>query len=261
MEKYVLLLEKLREKKKLAIAFSGGVDSALVAYAAKQTGIDVILITLTSPLFSMYDEKIAKQIAQEFDFFHIVVPHSLDKHVMKNEVMRCYYCKYDEGRVWKDVAQKHGFSIVADGANYDDVQDIRRLGIKACNELGIWHPLAETKISKKEVRNIAKKIGLPIWNRPSNACLASRIAYGEEITIKKLEMIEEAETLLRRISPQVRVRLHRNIARIEVPIDVFKNIILKRGKIVEQLRKIGFVYVSLDLDGYRTGSMHEENAS
>jgi uncharacterized protein len=258
LDKYSILLTKLEEKKKLAIAFSGGIDSTLLAYAAKQVGIDTLLITVTSPLFSSYDKKMAIEIAHELGIRHVLIPHDLDPHVSRNEPLRCYHCKKDEAETWKKTAAQQGYSIVADGCNIDDVQDEHRPGVLACNEQGIWHPLAEANITKMEIRDIARIIGIPIWDRPSNACLASRIQFGEEITIQKLQMVETAEDFLRKISPQVRVRLHRNIARIEVPVSHLKDILNMREKIISFMDKIGFVYIALDLGGYRSGSMHED---
>lgn len=258
MDKYHLLLKTLKDKKKIAIAFSGGIDSTLLAYAAKQAEIVTLLITITSPFFSKFDENMAVKIASDLGFYHVLVPHDLDANVVKNPINRCYYCKNDEAKIWKKIAEQHGYSIVADGCNVDDVQDEHRPGILACNKKGIWHPLAEVNITKMEIRNIARAIGISIWNRPSNACLASRIQFGEEITIQKLQMIEKAEDFLRKISPQVRVRLHQNIARIEVPISYLKNVLTIRKEIVSFMHKIGFVYITLDLRGYRSGSMHED---
>jgi len=253
-----LLLKKMKEKGKVAIAFSGGVDSTLVAYVAKEAGIDVLLITLTSPLFPSYELKMAKEIASQLEMPHIIFRHSFHAEIAKNDVQRCYYCKKEEAKLWKEIAKKHSFNVVADGSNFDDLQDEKRPGVRASSEQGIWHPLAEVKITKKEARNIAKKLGLKIWNKPSNACLASRIAYGEKITLKKLKMVEKAEDFLRGISPQIRVRLHKSIARIEIPIDSMSAVLDAREEIVAYLKKLGFVYVTLDLEGYRSGSMHEE---
>jgi uncharacterized protein len=258
MEKYYSLLKKMKEKEKVAIAFSGGVDSTLVAYAAKQAEIDALLITLTSPLFPSFDLNKAKEIAYNLDIPHIIMSHSLHSDVVANSVKRCYYCKSREGKTWKDIAKKHGFDIVADGTNIEDAQDKKRPGVKASSEQGIWHPLAEMKITKKDVRNILKTLGLQMWDKPSNACLASRIAYGEEITIEKLKMVERAEKFLGNISPYTRVRLHKNIARIEIPLDAISTLLEAREKIVAKLKKLGFVYITLDLEGYRSGSMHED---
>jgi uncharacterized protein len=257
IDKYHLLLNKLKEKKKIAVAFSGGIDSTLLAYAAKQAEIDSLLITVTSPFFSKFDEKITVKIASNLGLKHVLIPNNLDIDVVKNPINRCYYCKKDEAKTWKKIAEQNGYPIVADGCNIDDVNDEHRPGILACNEEGIWHPLAELNITKTEIRNISRFLGIEIWDRPSNACLASRIQYGEEITIPKLEKIEMAEDFLRKISPQVRVRLHNNIARIEVPISQLKAILILREKIISFMHKLGFVYVTLDLEGYRSGSMNE----
>lgn len=260
MEKYRFLLKTLKEKKKIAIAFSGGIDSTLLAYAAKQAEIETLLITITSPFFSKFDENMAVEIASDLGFFHVLIPHDLGINVIQNLSNRCYYCKKDEAKIWKRIAAEQGYSIVADGCNIDDVRDEHRPGILACNELDIWHPLAEANIKKIEIRNIARIIGVSIWDRPSNACLASRIQFGEEITIQKLQMIERGEDFLRKFSPQVRIRLHQNIARIEVPISHFKVILAMREKITSFMYKTGFVYIALDLGGYRSGSMHEDVA-
>jgi uncharacterized protein len=255
--KYDLLVKLLKTKKKIAIAFSGGIDSTLLAFASKQAEIDVILITVISPFFSKYDEEYALKIAQEFDLRIIFISQDIDENVSNNPLNRCYLCKKEEASIWKKIANQQGYSIIADGANIDDVNDKFRPGIKACNEQGIWHPFAELKISKNDIRTIAKQLNISNWNRPSNACLASRIQYGEKITIKKLHMIEKAEDFLRKISPQVRVRLHQNIARIEVPSSHFISVIKMRKEINSYMTKVGFNYITLDLTGYRSGSMNE----
>jgi len=257
MKKYSYLIKTLKEKKKIAIAFSGGLDSSFIAYVAKQAGIDVLLLTVTSPLFSAHDEEIAKQFAKTINTNHVTLSNPLDKEVIKNDLTRCFHCKNGETKIWISVAKEHGFSLVADGINYDDIHDIRRPGVLASSTNGIWHPLAEMKITKKEIRALAKKLGLPQWNQPSNACLASRIAFGEEITKEKLCRIENAEAFLRTLSPLVRVRLHNTIARVEVPVEYIPLVLSKREEIVDYLKKLDFTYITLDLAGYRSGSMHE----
>lgn len=257
MEKYTLLLRILREKKKVAVAFSGGLDSSFVAYAAKQAGIDILLLTVASPLFSKHDQKMAKQFAETINARHVLVFTPLDEDVIRNDPMRCFHCKNNEAKMWVFTAKEHGFSLVADGINYDDIHDERRPGVLASSNNGIWHPLAEMKITKKEIRTIAKNLGLPNWNQPSNACLASRVAFGEEITEEKLRRIENAEEFLRTFSPQVRVRLHHTIARVEVPVENIPPFLSKRKEIVDCMKKLGFAYITLDLIGYRSGSMHE----
>jgi len=259
-DKYTLLLETLKEKRKIAIAFSGGIDSTLLAYAAKHASIETILITVTSPFFSKFDENMAVRVAEDLDFRHILVHHDLDEKVIGNPINRCYFCKTDEAKIWKEIALKHGFSIIADGCNIDDVHDEYRLGILACNQQGIWHPLADVNMTKIDIRNIARTIDISTWDRPSNACLASRIQFGEKITIQKLLKIEKAEDFIRKISPLIRVRLHKNIARIEVPISHLNNILTMRDEIISFMREIGFLYITLDLNGYISGSMNKDIA-
>jgi len=258
MKKYSYLIKSLKEKKKIAIAFSGGLDSSFVAYVAKQAGIDILLLTVTSPLFSKHDEKLTKKFAEMINVPQVILSSSLDEEVIRNDLMRCFHCKNGEAKIWISAAKEHGFSLVADGINYDDIHDKRRPGVFASCKKGIWHPLVEMKITKKEIRVLAKKFGLPQWNQPSNACLASRIAFGEEITKEKLFRIENAEAFLRTLSPQVRIRLHNTIARIEVPVEYIPIILSKRKEIVEYMKKLNFTYITLDLLGYRSGSMHEE---
>jgi uncharacterized protein len=256
-EKYKNLLKNLSKYRKLAIAFSGGIDSTLLAYAAKQEKIKVILITVTSPLFSHHDEQLAKQIAQQMHLPHILIHQTIEKNVIDNTTRRCYHCKHEEATSWINEAQQRGYPTIADGANYDDLQDPHRPGIQACSKLGIHHPLADAKITKTDIRIIARQQGITTWNQPANACLASRIQYGEKITTEKLKQIEQAEDLLRNYSPMIRVRLHHHVTRIEVPIEYLHTIITNRTTILPQLKAIGLTYITLDLEGYRSGSMHE----
>ena len=255
--KYNTLLKNLKKYPNLAIAFSGGIDSTLLAYAAKQAKIDTLLITVTSPMFSQHEKNLTKTIAKQMNIPHILTHQSLEKNVINNDTMRCYHCKHEEATTWLQEAHKKGYSTIADGANYDDLKDSHRPGIKACSKLGIQHPLAQAKITKKDIRTIAQQHGLPTWNLPANACLASRIQYGERITTQKLQQIEQAEDYLRTYSPTIRVRLHNTIARIEVPIEHLPTIITHRTDILHHLKNIGLTYITLDLEGYRSGSMHE----
>lgn len=256
-EKYKILLNNLSKYPKLAIAFSGGIDSTLLAHVAKQAKINVLLITVASPLFSKYDEQLSKKIAKKLHLPHIIINQTLEKKVIENTTNRCYYCKHEEATTWIKEAHKRGYPTVVDGANYDDLKDPYRPGIRACSKLGIYHPLADVKITKADIRTIARQQGIPTWNQPANACLASRVQYGEKITIPKLKQIEQAEDILRYYSPTIRVRLHHNITRIEVPIEYLQTIIKNRTKIISQLKTIGLTYITLDLEGHRSGSMHE----
>jgi uncharacterized protein len=258
-QKFKILQKNLTKFPRLAIAFSGGIDSTLLAHGAKQAGISIILITVTSPLFSHYDEQMAKQIAQQMKLPHILVKQSLEKDVIKNTTMRCFHCKLGEASVWIKEAHNRGYPIIADGANFDDITDPHRPGIQACTQLKIKHPLADAYITKEDIRTIAHQQNIPTWNQPANACLASRIQYGEKITTAKLHKIEQAEEFLRTYSPTIRVRLHQNIARIEVPIECQSTILTNKKIIIKKMKNIGFIYITLDLDGYRSGSMHEGN--
>jgi len=251
------MLLKAMKGKKVAIAFSGGVDSSLVAKASIDAGIDSIAITISSPLMAESSLKNARKIAKEIGIEHVIAYEELEEMVRKNPYNRCYFCKKSSAKLWKKIAKERGFDIVADGINADEIKNEFYYGIKALDEEGIWHPLAELNFSKKEVREVAHKIGLSNWNIPSDSCLASRIAYGEEIEEKKLKMIEKAEDYLRKFSPVVRLRLHGKIARIEVDEKDIEKLFYAKEEVIKELKRIGFKYITIDLEGYREGSMNE----
>jgi uncharacterized protein len=257
-KKYVSLVKIMKEKKRVAIAFSGGVDSTLVALAAKEAGIDAMLITMVSPLLSAYETKKAIDRAHKLGIDHLSVPRVLPPEVVRNRETRCSHCKKEEADMLKSIAKKHAYNIVADGANFDDMLSEDRPGVKASSKKGIWHPLAEMKMTKKDIREILQDLAPEMWNEPSNSCLATRIAFGENVTAKKLSRIEKAEDFLRKISSNVRVRLHKSIVRIEVDRESMSHIIENKKEIIRYLKSLGFVYITLDLEGYRSGSMHEE---
>ena len=250
---YQCLVTSLKAVDRVAIAFSGGVDSALVAQAAIDAGIDTIAITVVSPVFARWQRQQATAVATEIGINHISVtadvfpPAGLD---------RCYRCKLGMVRLWKQTAAEHGFSVVADGVTAADLANPAMPGARATSEAGIWHPLAELAFSATDIREMARQGGISIWDAPSEACLASRLPPEETITSEKLRMIESAEELLHTISPWVRVRCHGDIARIEVPPDVFAAVLEQRERIATRLIALGFRYVTLDLQGFRHGSMH-----
>ena len=253
-ELLVIIEQKVGVGGRMAVAFSGGVDSSLVAKAAVDAGADVLAITVDSPLFSRRDMEIASAVAEETGIRHVVVKSD---YIPKNNIKRCYQCKKNMARLWKETAGNEGFHVVADGVTIDDINDIHRPGVGASTGENIWHPLADAGFTAEDVVNAAKEAGLSVWNRPSNSCLASRISYGEEITPKKLGMVEEAEEFLHDLPGAVRVRMHNDIARIEVVPGNFEKILERREEVVKTFRKIGFVHIVLDMDGYRSGSMND----
>ena len=262
MEKYEKLKQAVKEKNKILIAFSGGVDSSLVAKIAYDVlGKKALAITLTSETFSKRELENAKRIAKEIGIPHKTVKSSElrnDKFV-KNPENRCYYCKKEEALILKRIANEKGIKYIADGVNLSDFNE-HRPGIKAVNEQGFIHPLVEAGIKKYDVKYLAKAVGLSNWDMSSTTCIASRIPYNEKITKEKLKRIEDAESFILSLGfKQVRVRSHGDIARIEVSKDEIEKFTDTRiqKKVANKLRKIGFRYVTVDLEGYRSGSMDE----
>jgi len=249
---------------RVAIAFSGGVDSTFLVKAAKDVlgRKNVLAVTAASETFPRSELKDAKRLAKRLGVDHIIIrTRELNNPDFKsNPPRRCYYCKSELFGRLKAIARDRGFKYVADASNYDDRKDFRP-GSRAAKEKGIRSPLKEARITKKEVRRLSKRLGLPTWDKPSYACLASRIPYYETITGKKLSAIASAEEILRKRFGlrQVRVRCHGNVARIEVaPEDISR--FVKGGENRDLIRKfsaLGFKYVTVDLKGYRTGSMNE----
>lgn len=256
------LRNKIAERAKLLIAFSGGVDSgALLMIAADVLGKErTLAVTIDSELVPR------SEVSQIEDFLkHSALPYEIirlpwqrNEEFVRNPVNRCYYCKSACARLLKDLASHKGITTIAEGITVSDFDEYRP-GIGASRGEGIWHPLAEVGLTKQEVRQIAKAIGLPFWDKPPSPCLATRIAYGERITKRKLRMIEEAEEVLKaRGLKHLRVRLHRgSLARIEVDkteLGIFSNSTLVED-ICRELKAVGFTFVTLDLEGYRRGSM------
>ena len=261
-EKRKLLDSQLAQYRHLAIAFSGGVDSTfLLAAAVRALGkAHVLAITAHTSLVTEIERRDACRLAAELDANHIVLePDVMDnKELIANSPHRCYICKKDIFGEIIEKAASMGFSTVAHGANRDDLKDYRP-GSAAAEELGVCAPLADCDLGKDEIRELSREMGLATWNKPAMACLASRIPYGEEITEAKLRRIEAAEQVIRDAGiRQCRVRSHGESARIEVAPDDMPLLIQDplRRRIAEQLRAIGFMYVSIDLEGYGTGRLN-----
>ncbi len=260
--KYEELKNYLKSLESVAVAFSSGVDSTFLLFAAKEAlGSDVLAVTASSYLFPERELDEAKAFCEK---------HGIEQAVFKPEELkiegfsanppnRCYLCKKELFEKILDVAKKAGMKEVVEGSNLDDNGDYRP-GLIAIKELDIKSPLRHIGFTKEEIRILSKHLGLPTWEKPSFACLASRFPYGEEITEKKLSMIDKAEQLLIDLGfTQLRVRIHGTIARIELLPAEFSHFWEEdiRIKVYKAFKEIGFSYVALDIQGYRTGSMNE----
>ncbi|MFL0248222.1 ATP-dependent sacrificial sulfur transferase LarE [Candidatus Clostridium stratigraminis] len=261
-QKFDKLKDILKELGSAAIAYSGGVDSTFLLKVARDVLSDnVIAVTAKSSTYPEREFNEARKFVKQFGAKHIViVSEELEiEGFSKNPVNRCYFCKKELfTKVW-EVAKENGIKHVLDGSNFDDIGDFRP-GMKAAKELSVVSPLKAAELTKNDIRELSKILEIPTWNKPSFACLSSRFPYGNEITVEKLSMVEKAEQLLMDMGfKQLRVRHHGDIARIEVASSEREkffdfNIMDKVGI---ELQRLGFKYVTLDMLGYRTGSMNE----
>jgi len=259
-EKEQALIENIRHRGSLLVAFSGGVDSTLLAVLARDVlGMKSHCVLLDSPVVPRSAVEQARQLAHDLGLTLeiIPVPHMDHDEFSRNPENRCYHCKKISAGYLKQRAAELSLAHIADGMNVSDTGE-HRPGLRASDEEGILHPFIEVACTKQDIREIARARGLPVWQKPSAACLSSRIPYGDPITEGKLHMIEEAEAFLTRQGfSQLRVRLHGSIARIEVHKEEMGRILDQQDAITAHLRPLGFSYITLDLEGYRSGSMDE----
>ena len=259
LSKLKVIVSKLES---VVVAFSGGVDSTLVAKVCYDTLKDnSMAVTARSETYPDFEFKESQELAREIGIKHMVVDTSelAIEGFANNPPERCYFCKTELFGKLKEIAKEHGFLNVADGANLDDTQEFRP-GLKASKELNVRSPLKEAGLAKEDIRKVSKLLDLPNWNKPAYACLSSRFPYGQSITEEKISMVSKAEKYLRDLGLiQFRVRHHETIARIEVLPEDIHTLTNSPAKedLTARFKEIGFTYVTLDLTGYRSGSMNE----
>jgi uncharacterized protein len=245
---------------RIVVAFSGGVDSTLLLKVAHDClGDRVLAVTALSSTLPEPEraeaESLARHIGARHEFHESLEME--DSRFLENGPDRCYHCKLSRYRLLVAYACREGYGQVIDGANADDAGD-HRPGQLAARELGVRSPMQEVGLTKAEIRAMARSLGLPNWDQPSDACLASRIPYGDPITMDKLSRVAQAEQVLRDLGlQQLRVRDHGRMARIELEVPDLQMALDRRNRIVQGLKAVGYTYVALDLDGFRSGSMNE----
>ena len=251
------LLATFKKKSPAAVALSGGVDSSVVAKAAFLSSKKSIAVTVADPSVSRRELESAASIARRIGIRHRVVRRKLSPGVRRNDSLRCYHCKSGVMDIVRKVAGEEGIRVVADGSNFDDLNDARA-GMRACSEKGVYSPLLELHFGKKEVKGLAREMGLPNYDKAAEACLSSRV-MGRRIDEKVLMRIEKAEEFIRRLTCArvVRVRDYGETARIEVDKQHIASLARGRnaGRINKRFNKLGYKYVTVDLGGYRVGGV------
>ena len=260
--KFQRLTQLLGESERLLVAFSAGVDSTFLLKAAHMAiGVRAIALTAASPTVPPGELDAAKNFAESLGCRHIV----LDSHELtnpsfsQNPVNRCFFCKDELYRISRAEADKLGIETIVDGTNLDDLKD-HRPGLKAADEWGVRHPLVEAEMTKDEIRRYSRELSLPTWDKPSSPCLSSRFPYGTEINLERLKQVGNCEVFMKQLGfREFRVRYHGDLARIEVSQNEIDRLFDKsiREAIVNKFKEVGFKFVSLDLQGFRSGSLNE----
>jgi pyridinium-3,5-biscarboxylic acid mononucleotide sulfurtransferase len=261
-QKEAALLNRLAESGSLIVALSGGADSAYLAWVAqKALGERALSVTALSPSFAAHDREVVDQFVRDFAIHHeFIETHEMENPAYRaNAADRCFYCKDELFSVLGALAQQRGFFATAYGVNADDTLDFRP-GHRAAKEHRVLAPLLDVGLRKAEIRQLSRRAGLPTWDRPASACLASRVPYGTEVTPERLSLIERGEAALRELGfQQFRVRLHDKLARVEIAPEEMDRAFTRDASaaISQALKRVGFTYVALDLEGYRQGSLNE----
>ena len=260
--KFQNLKKILSEMDSVLVAYSGGVDSTLVLRVANEVlGSRVLAVTAESSVYPSEELEQAEALAQNLGVRHKIIETQelSNPKFVNNPQNRCYWCKRELFGELASIAGENDLKYVLDGTNLDDLNDFRP-GMKAAHEFGVRSPLREAAFTKEDIRSVSKRLGLPIWDKPSLPCLASRFPYGMKITEENLVKVDQAETFLKMLDlTQVRVRHHDTIARIEVPKEDIPKLFEEtaRSRLLSYLKKLGYSYVAVDIEGYRTGSMNE----